>query len=148
MAEIHQNELTAITPHFCEVAESLHQKCFDFYWKKEEFLSVLSLPTTQGFINQKGLIVYSLVFDEAEILTLCTDPHYQKQGVATQFIQEMICSCQKQNVHRILLEVRANNIPAIKLYEKQGFQKIGIRKNYYRTKEGPVDALCYELTLT
>jgi ribosomal-protein-alanine N-acetyltransferase len=36
----------------------------------------------------------------------------------------------------VTLEVRAGNAPAIALYEKHGFQRVGLRRNYYeRPKE-------------
>ena len=40
----------------------------------------------------------------------------------------------------LFLEVRASNEDAIRLYEKSGFIKTGVRKNYYENKE---DAILY-----
>jgi ribosomal-protein-alanine N-acetyltransferase len=34
------------------------------------------------------------------------------------------------------LEVRVSNTPAIALYESFAYQEIGIRKDYYPTKDG------------
>ena len=43
--------------------------------------------------------------------------------------------------NKILLEVRASNAAAIKLYLDFGFKEIGLRKDYYRLPEGREDAL-------
>jgi ribosomal-protein-alanine N-acetyltransferase len=37
----------------------------------------------------------------------------------------------QQNIPRIILEVRPSNIAAVTLYQKLGYEQIGIRKNYY-----------------
>ena len=43
----------------------------------------------------------------------------------------MIEAAVKENIHSLTLEVRVNNIAAINLYKKLGFQEAGIRKGYY-----------------
>jgi len=48
----------------------------------------------------------------------------------------------KHELAFLTLEVRKSNIPAQKLYEKFGFKKCGLRKNYYENKE---DAILYQL---
>jgi ribosomal-protein-alanine N-acetyltransferase len=47
----------------------------------------------------------------------------------------------------VMLEVRPSNIPAIRLYEKLGFNEIGIRQNYYPALDGREDALLLALSL-
>jgi ribosomal-protein-alanine N-acetyltransferase len=42
---------------------------------------------------------------------------------------------------KIFLEVRVSNSPAIELYNKTGFKRVSIRKNYYRLPDGREDAL-------
>ena len=37
----------------------------------------------------------------------------------------------QQNMLRIILEVRPSNISALALYQKLGYEQIGIRKHYY-----------------
>ena len=49
----------------------------------------------------------------------------------------------KNKCEFISLEVRKSNIPAIKLYEKFGFEKVGTRKDFYRKPQE--DALIYTL---
>ena len=44
----------------------------------------------------------------------------------------IIDDCYKNNIKYLTLEVRVSNLPAIKLYEKYGFQSLGTRKGYYQ----------------
>ena len=41
-----------------------------------------------------------------------------------------------------MLEVRADNVPARRLYERHGFEEVSVRRRYYRQPDGPdVDAV-------
>ena len=44
----------------------------------------------------------------------------------------MLEDCYNNYIKYITLEVRASNVPAIKLYEKYGFKSLGVRKGYYQ----------------
>jgi ribosomal-protein-alanine N-acetyltransferase len=46
-----------------------------------------------------------------------------------------------------MLEVRPSNVAAVALYEKMGFNEIGVRRNYYPAGEGREDALLLALSL-
>jgi len=52
------------------------------------------------------------------------------------------------NSNSIFLETRASNLAAKNLYEKFGFKRIDIRKNYYKTFDGREDAIIYRKKLT
>jgi len=48
----------------------------------------------------------------------------------------MLKEGKRRGVATVLLEVRPSNFAAIRLYEKTGFQTIGVRPNYYpQTRE-------------
>lgn len=48
----------------------------------------------------------------------------------------------------MFLEMRANN-PAERIYRAAGFERIGIRKDYYRTADGgKLDAITFGKILT
>ena len=87
------------------------------------------------------MIVCSICGEDAEILTLCVLPEFRRQGIASKMIQKMCEYMKNFQVVSFFLEVNVNNIAAVKLYEKCGFEKIGMRKNYYKTKQGRQDAL-------
>ena len=74
--------------------------------------------------------------DECEVLQLEVLPEFRRQGVASQLLSEFL----KQSYSNVFLEVRTSNLQALQLYEKLGFTKIGIRRNYYShpTEDGIV----------
>ena len=133
-----------LTPAFCEAAAALHQTSFDFPWSKESFESVISLPTTIGWIDEKALLVCSKAVDEMEILTLCVAPCFRRTGLAEKFLDYLFQYAVEKGIHRLFLEVSVQNTAARNLYDKKGFRPIGQRKNYYKTKAGFCDAVCME----
>lgn len=127
-----------------EAAAVLHATSFEKPWSKEEFLSLLTLPTTRGWIDETSLLMVSHVLDEMEILTILTHPDFRGQGRAESLLNHLKKYAKEQGVRQIFLEVNVENLPAIRLYEKAGFQKTGIRRNYYKMGDGSFkDALIY-----
>ena len=137
-----------LTLPYCEVASALHKTGFDFPWSTESFRSLLTLPSTIGWIDETGLLVCSQVCDEMEILTICIAPAQRAQGRGFRWLMFLFDYARIHHVSRIFLEVAENNIPARQLYEKAGFSEIGRRKNYYKTKSGFCDAVCMAKTVS
>ena len=78
-----------------------------------------------------GFVDYWITFDSATVCQICINPVYQRKGLGSMLIEEMIKDCRTENVRNITLEVRDHNVPAIKLYEKLGFKKTVIKEAYY-----------------
>ena len=94
-----------------------------------------------------GYCLYQTMFEQAEILRIGTHPDYQRQGIASQLFAKLNQQLQALKVENLLLEVRADNLPAIALYERQGFVIIHQRKGYYSQPNQPaIDALIMQLT--
>ena len=92
------------------------------------------------------LIGYSIldrrVFGEAELHNIAITPEHRGKG-ASKLLMDRLISDAKKSAEVIFLEVRANNAPAIGLYERYGFEKIGVRRNYY--KNPTEDAIIMQL---
>ena len=87
----------------------------------------------------------TILFDHIDISIVITDINYQKKGIASALLNQVIRYAKDNNIEKIYLEVRASNLEAIKLYEKYNLKQISIRKNYYSdTKE---NALIYMLEI-
>ena len=78
-----------------------------------------------------GFAVWSYLPPEAELCDIATSPDFRKKGVADSLLAAFIGGEGAGKIGDIYLEVRRSNAAAISLYEKYGFLKIGIRKNYY-----------------
>ena len=128
------------------VMAALHESAFEKPWSEQEFQGLLSLSTTKGWMDESSLLMISHVLDEIEILTILTHPNARGQGKAKALLSHLIQYAKENNVSQIFLEVNIENLPAISLYETMGFQKTGVRKNYYKMKDGSFrDALLYRI---
>ena len=78
-----------------------------------------------------GFGVVSIIFDEAEILSMTVDQEYQRQGYGRILLDFLVYKARKAGAQHIFLEVRISNQAAIALYRQAGFEEISLRKDYY-----------------
>ena len=95
------------------------------------------------FIDKKliGYYVALLAADECQLLNLAIHSDFQNNGYGHYLITHLKKICVNANVASIFLEVRSSNKKAIRLYEKNGFNELGIRNNYYKNNAGWEDAI-------
>lgn len=86
--------------------------------------------------NIVGFINYDTIYEQAELEYIFVDKNYRNKGIASELLNKMTDDLRQKNINQITLEVRVDNEAAISFYEKNGFKKVSIRKNYY----GNVDA--------
>lgn len=112
-------------------------KLFDDFWNgnilKEEFNNPNSLYLVAK--NEDNIIVAFAgiwkVLDEVHITNIAARKDFRNQGIGSKIFENLLELAYSKDVNSITLEVSENNIPAIKIYEKFGFEKVGFRKNYY-----------------
>ncbi len=90
--------------------------------------------------NLLGYCIFMTAADEGEILRIAVKPDARKCGIGRKLLGGAVKIMASRGASEIFLEVRASNKDAISLYEKFGFEKTGIRKNYYENTE---DAILY-----
>lgn len=112
-----------------------YQKEIEFYFNNQ---ALFSLVDDDSVI---GLCCLSYEIDCVEIDYFAIDSKYEGKGVASFFLNE-ICSLLFNQSKTILLEVRSDNDKAISLYERNGFKRYRVRKNYY--VDNLSDAYCYK----
>lgn len=78
-----------------------------------------------------GMAGFWVMVDEAHITTIAVRRAYQRQGIGERLLISIIEMAAKMNAKVVTLEVRVSNVPAQTLYEKYGFQKVGLRRAYY-----------------
>ncbi len=69
--------------------------------------------------------------DTVDIQTLAVLPRFQRQGLGRSLLSALIVEALRRRVADVLLEVRADNEPALELYRKHGFEQIARRRGYY-----------------
>ena len=66
--------------------------------------------------------------EDAELMTIGVGKAYQRQGIAAALLQALVDEAKRQGASRMLLEVRVDNDPALALYQRFGFERMGLRK--------------------
>jgi [ribosomal protein S18]-alanine N-acetyltransferase len=97
-----------------------------------------------------GFAEFTLVLDESELLSLAIHPLFQKRGLGTALLADVLREAAAVGAVKMLLEVRSSNTAARTLYERQGFTEDGVRRGYYASpREGAPreDAVLYSLEL-
>ncbi len=151
---MHDVEITFfddMTP--AQILAALHQDCFEKNWSSDDFKKLLNL---QGVfchilsIDQQpcGFSLCNNSGEEAEILTICVLPKLRGKALGEALLNTDIDYLRRSNCPRLFLEVAENNAPARRLYEKSGFKKIGVRRNYYHMGGQKIDALVLEKILS
>lgn len=96
----------------------------------------------------QGFALSRVIADEAELLTIATDPHHRRQGVGANLLAAVEADIAARGAVRQFLEVAVDNIAAQALYIRAGYRQTGRRAGYYaRPGSDPVDALLMEKTL-
>ena len=85
-----------------------------------------------NFVHQlQGFLLLRVIEDEAEILSLGVKTTVRRNGIGKYLIERAKFFSAVYQIKSILLEVAETNRSAVEFYKKQGFLKVGIRKNYY-----------------
>lgn len=118
-------------------------------WSAGEFASLLASPLCFAVGDNSCFALIRVVADEAELLTIATDPGHIRQGLAGQRMTEWHEQVQAQGVVRAFLEVAADNTSARALYAKCGYEQCGTRTGYYRRpNQSAVDAIVLQRRFT
>ncbi len=88
-----------------------------------------------------GYGVLQIGADEAHVLNLCIDEPWQRKGYAHVLLEHLVSEAVRRRAHVMFLEVRPSNKRAVELYQRSGFNEIGLRKDYYDAHDGREDAL-------
>ena len=110
-----------------------------------EFAAEKDKPRADSFA---GYIIAQIIADEAEILSLAVAPLARRRGVGAALLDHLIAQSDAHNIGTIWLDVAADNVTAIRLYERAGFIVSGHRPRYYRRPGGAVDAVLMKCLMT
>ncbi len=100
-----------------------------------------------GSAGAVGFVITRIAADEAEIITIATDPARRRSGAARELLHAAIRELQRERIARLFLEVDEKNAAALSLYRKLGFRQVGQRKGYYGSGKDASGALVMELDL-
>lgn len=116
--------------------------CFTVPWSRTAFEAevndnqlarYLVVETAGRLIGYAGMW---MILDEAHVTNIAIIAGYRRQGLGERLLLELMDLAKQLGAGSMTLEVRPSNTAAQKLYRKLGFEKRGIRRQYYSdTKE-------------
>ncbi|MBF0488019.1 MAG: ribosomal protein S18-alanine N-acetyltransferase [Nitrospirae bacterium] len=116
---------------------------FTHKWSLNDFSSELlhpgSICKTARPVDGSGIaigyICVRMMVDEAHMLKLAVHPAFRKRQVGSLLVRHIKDEVLRDFKGKVILEVRASNIAAIRLYDSLGFKSLYIRRRYYADPE-------------
>lgn len=124
IAEPKEQEVPEQLPH----NKTLWQKFLDLFDHNNFFGEEISQSPKEYIIAIAG---FWIMVDEAHITTLAIRNAYRRRGIGERLLIQIIEMAAQFKANVVTLEARVSNKQAQALYEKYGFQKVGIRRAYY-----------------
>jgi ribosomal-protein-alanine N-acetyltransferase len=126
-----------------ETIISIENNSFSQPWKRQAIIDELACPDASQYVaktrSNSAVIAYIFVrflMDEMHIMKIAVAPQWRNRGAGSALLHAMQAEGRRRGAATVLLEVRPSNMAAIRLYEKAGFQTIGVRPDYYpKTRE-------------
>lgn len=127
-----------------EAVSCIEQQIFSQPWSRQGFLDALAGENAIFLVAEadRKIIGYCGMYcaaDEGEITNVAVGAAYRKSGIGTKLMESLLTVAKGAGVKTVILEVRASNEEAIRLYKKFGFDLQGVRKGFY---EKPKEDAC------
>lgn len=125
----------------------VEQLAYPHPWSERIMRDCLKASHYHGWVLEvandiKGYFFLSVVAGEMHVLNLCIHPELQGQGWGRDMLHRAFnLASTMYDANMCFLEVRPSNEAALALYQSEGFNEIGSRKNYYPADQGREDAL-------
>ena len=124
---------------------AIEERAYPFPWTAGIFRDCMGAGYSCYVLERKAEImayaVMSVAVKEAHILNICVSPDVRGAGYGRALMDRLIALARQLDANMMFLEVRPSNTAALRLYDKLGFNEIGVRRNYYPAAEGREDAL-------
>ncbi len=139
-----------IEADIAEVA-AIEKASYAFPWSEGIFRDCVRVGYTCRALDLAGHVigygVLSLGAGEAHILNICVRNEFRSLGFGRRLLEHLLERSAAAGVNEAFLEVRPSNLAAIRLYQRLGFQQIGVRRGYYQAPDGREDAIVLKLDL-
>ena len=115
----------------------IESQSFKTPWSKESFYTEVKENTLATYLVltlDEVVIGFGgmwLIMDEIHITNVAVAPEHRGHGYSKTLITDMIKYAKEKGFQHMTLEVRVSNSVAIALYEKFGFESVGVRPKYY-----------------
>lgn len=117
-------------------------------WSAAEFRDLMQSDLVFLSGDAHAFAIGRAVAEEAELLTLATDPAHRRAGLARACLHAFETQAASRGATAAFLEVAEDNAPARALYQVAGYAETGRRKGYYASRTGDaIDAILLRKTL-
>lgn len=129
-------EIRAMCPADVAAVAEIEAQSFSQPWSRQGFLDALGLDGTLFLVAEEegkilGYIGMYSAYEEGEITNVAVGASERCRGIGGMLLTEAQKSAGQRGISRIVLEVRVSNESAIRLYERCGFVKQGVRRGFY-----------------
>lgn len=110
--------------------------CFSDAWREETVLHDMEGDHSCYFVAKVdeetiGYGCFWFIADEGQLVNIGVHPDYRRLGIGEALLTRGIEEARARGMRTMFLEVRVSNSGAQKMYEKFGFQNLGLRKKVY-----------------
>lgn len=132
-----QASIRAMLPADIDGVLQVEQACFTLPWSRAAFEAEVTDNTLADYLIMETagkIIGYAgmwLILDEAHVTNIAVLAAYRRRGLGEKLVRALIEQAKQRGAVSMTLEVRVSNMAAQTLYRKLGFEKKGIRRQYY-----------------
>lgn len=136
-------KIVKFTEEYLDKIVEIENECFSIPWSKKSFEGELKNPNAYYFVAmiEDEVVGYGgmwYIINEAHITNIAVSPKHHRKNIGSEILKAILNESENLEIIGVTLEVNENNIPAIKMYEKFGFENEGLRKNYYENNENAI----------
>jgi len=141
-----------ISPFHMDEVMRIENDVYPYPWTRGNFEDSLRAGNIAwALLDDRGhVIAYAvamLAVDEAHLLNLSVAAPFQRRGFGWKMLEWMAQRTRDFGARTLLLEVRPSNARALSLYQRYGFERIGIRPGYYPASPGREDAVVMRVAI-
>ena len=133
------NILYSVTNKDHEEIMEIHNLSFDNKWNIQSIETMCEIENYSFIIIKTnneilGYIILYDTLDSFDLFEIAVKNDHRNQGLGTKLLKALFVKTDKD----IFLEVNEINVKALGLYEKNGFVRISLRKNYYKDNKNAI----------
>ena len=124
----------------------LHAEGFARGWTADEIAALMSSRNVftlalrrESPFRSRHIVGFAMVrtaVDESEVLTIVVGRSRRGGGYGRMLMEEALRRLYRERVATCFLEVNRDNVPAVSLYRRLGFEEVGTRRGYYPSVAG------------
>jgi len=135
-----------------EAVVAIETDAFTTPWQADTFAGLLDRESVELLVMtdaSDAVIGYSVlwcILEQGELANIAIIPERRGSGLGARLLDHVMEVARVRGVEKLFLEVRASNVAAIGLYERVGFEEVGLRRGYYEHPKEDARVMLVALT--